>query len=63
MPARRGETGRAAWHQGSLAVVLPPSETYHPGVDLTSQGKVAPCVYYVVEGAVKLTHVLPDGRE
>lgn len=63
MPIDRREIGSGAWHQREPTLPLPAVETYEPGVDLTSQGEVASCVYFVVQGVVKLAHVCPDGRE
>jgi CRP-like cAMP-binding protein len=62
MPGQRGETTSVPWHKGNLAVPLPPVETYEAGVDLTSQGEAASCVYYLSKGVVKLAHMSPDGR-
>ncbi len=59
MPAKPAE----ARCDAGLAIALPSRETYHAGVDLTSQGKKPQSVYYVMEGVVKLARVCPDGRE
>ena len=63
MGTQGGETSDGTQHCMEVTLQLPPVETYRSGVDLTSQGEVPSCVYFIVEGVVKLVHVCPDGRE
>ncbi len=63
MSAHRFEAAAGSEAEMKSVTPFPPTEIYEPGVDLTSQGEVAACVYLVVEGLVKLVHALPDGGE
>jgi CRP/FNR family transcriptional regulator len=44
-------------------MTVPPPEIYPAGAELTAQGATAQYVYLIEDGAVKLVHIFPDGRE
>jgi CRP-like cAMP-binding protein len=63
MPTPHGESNSGAGSDVKGDFPSPPLETYHPGVDLASQGEPADFVYFVAKGFVKLTNADAHGNQ